>query len=227
MFRVVARRQRAQGATTSAAVVDAALTVADERGLRAVTIRSLARQVGCPPMSLYAHFRTKEELLDQMHAELSRRMYADEGHPEWQTELLVLCHRVRNLLRAHPNWAALLSRPAPPLAVPVRERILSLMVRDGIQEQDAFRRLSSCVLVAMGLALTELTLRLPSGESAIEKRWERLRGWAKSGAARDHAVTRAALAKLGGNHLDDVFDFTLEILISGFKPTSSTGNPTG
>ena len=45
-------------------VLDAAVAIADERGLAALTIRSLADRLGSRPMALYHHVRSKEEILD-------------------------------------------------------------------------------------------------------------------------------------------------------------------
>src|SRR6187455_63643 len=136
------RKQRPRGTTTREAVVNAALKVADRLGLEALTIRGVAEEVSAPPMSLYVHFANKNQLLDLMYAEVSRRMYEDDHLPTWQGELFRLCQRVRGVLIEHPNWASLLSRPTPPLAVPMRERVLALMVADGMSEAQAFKVLS-------------------------------------------------------------------------------------
>src|SRR4029453_16680721 len=45
-------------------IVDAALQVADERGLDALSARRLATQLGVTPMALYRHVRNKDEILD-------------------------------------------------------------------------------------------------------------------------------------------------------------------
>lgn len=45
-------------------IVSAALKIADEEGLEEVTIRRLAQEIGIGAMTLYGHFRSKEEILD-------------------------------------------------------------------------------------------------------------------------------------------------------------------
>src|ERR1700753_1666688 len=97
------RRQRPRGTITQDAVTDAALVILDRSGVDGLTIRAVARQVGAPPMSLYSHFENKEQLLDLMYAEIVRRMYPDQGHGTWQSELFALCQHIRALLLEHPN----------------------------------------------------------------------------------------------------------------------------
>jgi len=79
------RRQRPRGSITREAVVFAALAVVDRQGPQALTIRSVARQVGAPPMSLYTHFANKDELMDLMVSEIVRHLYRDNGNATWQS----------------------------------------------------------------------------------------------------------------------------------------------
>jgi AcrR family transcriptional regulator len=211
------RTQRPRGSTTRDAVVSAALAVADRDGVGGLTIRSVADLVGAPPMSLYTHFKNKSELLDLMYAEIAGRMYCGESHATWQAELLALCRRVRDLLAAHPRWIPLLSRPVSPLAIPVRERVLKLMVADGIAAIDALLALSSAVLTAIGLVLVESATTAPGGESALEKRFDRLKEWSETSAALSDTQTRAAVSEVPGFELERVFEVTIGALVTGFE----------
>ena len=47
-------------------VVEAAVGVADEHGLDALSIRQLAKELGVTPMAIYGHVANKEQLLDLM-----------------------------------------------------------------------------------------------------------------------------------------------------------------
>ena len=47
-------------------VVDAAVALADQRGIEALTMRNLSQALGVVPMALYKHVTHKEELLDLM-----------------------------------------------------------------------------------------------------------------------------------------------------------------
>ena len=211
------RTQRQRGSITREGIVNAALAVADRNGVEHLTIRAVSNAVGAPPMTLYTHFANKNELLDLMYAEVSRRMYAYQGHSTWQAEILALCHRIRSLLTEHPRWAVLLSRPAPPLAVPLRENVLRLMVADGMLATEALMSLSSAVLATIGLVLVDQSLAKPDGGSTIDDRFERLKEWVETPSGQDNVETRVALSKHEKFELDYLFQFFVSALIAGLE----------
>jgi AcrR family transcriptional regulator len=169
-------------------------------------------------MSLYTHFTNKEELLDLMYAEFARRLYADAGSVTWQAELAALANHMRLTLLAHPRWTPLLSRPAPPMSVPVRERILKLMVDAGIPSADALQALSAAIVTTMGLVLVELTFREPDGASSFARRFERIRDlFEKEPGSGVEPTSREAFAKVRHFDFDEIFRFTLATLIEGVE----------
>lgn len=210
------RRQRPRGTTRPEAVVDAALKVVDEVGIDGLTIRAVATLVGAPPMSLYTHFVSKEGLLDLMYAEISRRLYQDSGHGSWQAELSALALHVRSTLLEHPHWAPLLTRPAAPPNIPVRERMLSLMVAEGIPAEQALKCLTSAILTTFGLTFVELRFREPDGGSSLTRRFESVQlGIAEQRQATAEPTTRAAFDGARFD-LESTFRLSLSALIEGF-----------
>jgi TetR/AcrR family tetracycline transcriptional repressor len=219
------RQQRPRGTTRREAVIDAALNVVDEVGVDGLTIRAVASHAGAPPMSLYTHFANKEELLDLMYAELSRRLYPDSGQPTWSSELTTLAFHIRRTLLAHPRWTPLLSRPAPPAVVPVRERVLSLMVAAGMPAEQALRGVSSTILVALGLTMVELNFLEPDGGSRLAHRFDQLEAaFAEEPITSVEPTTAAALAGRSRFDFERVFALSLETLIQGLalRQTSSS-----
>jgi AcrR family transcriptional regulator len=198
-------------------VVDAALAAADEDGLHGLTIRAVAARVSAPPMSLYTHFRNKNELLDLMLERVAAQIYVCEWHSTWQAELLALCRRVYRLLNAHPNWIPLLSRPVWPVELPLREHMLKLMVDDGIPAADALVAVSSAVLTAIGLVLVEPALTGPDGECAVEKEYEHLKDWVETPAGVREPETRAAMSEIRRFPGHRVFELTIGALVTGFE----------
>lgn len=90
---------------SSQAIVAAAMVVADEDGLDAVSIRRVAAMLGVRPMSLYTHIASKEELLDLMTNELVGLMLLDplpEGG--WRERLSVIARCSHTTFVEHP-WA--------------------------------------------------------------------------------------------------------------------------
>lgn len=99
---------------TVAQVVDAALELADEQGLGAVTMRAVAQRVGVSAMSVYTYVPGKPELLDLMVDACYARMVREPwGDQPWRARLIRVAEDNRDLLAAHP-WlteVAALSRP--------------------------------------------------------------------------------------------------------------------
>jgi len=99
-------------------ILDAALDLADDKGLDAVSMRALAERAGVTPMALYPHVGSKAALLDGMLGRAVGQMVADEGPAwhsaaDWRERLRVLMRGARQLAHRHPWVAALVfSRPS-------------------------------------------------------------------------------------------------------------------
>ncbi|MFB7723915.1 MULTISPECIES: TetR/AcrR family transcriptional regulator [unclassified Nocardia] len=69
---------------TRAAIVDTAITLADESGIDALSMRRIAERMGAGAMSLYRHIPNKDTLLAAMTDEVSRRNpYPPPGQEVW------------------------------------------------------------------------------------------------------------------------------------------------
>jgi AcrR family transcriptional regulator len=213
------RTLRPRGATSVAAVVDAALSVVDKVGLSSLTIRAVAAEAGVPPMSLYSHFANKEGLLDLMYAEVAYRMYADAEFETWQAAVAGLCHQVRRVLLQHPEWLPLLTRPALPLAVPLRERVIALLTAAGLAPEHALACLINASLMSIGLVMVEVAFSDARGGSRLVTRFERLQKAAAEDLsfANSDPATRAAFTKMPKLGLDHVFAGSLSTFIMGLE----------
>jgi AcrR family transcriptional regulator len=97
-------------------ILDAALELADDKGLEAVSMRALAERAGVTPMALYPHVGSKAALLDGMLGRVIGQLVAEGGPAlgrEWRERLRALLRGARELSHQHP-WAAALafSRPS-------------------------------------------------------------------------------------------------------------------
>ena len=97
------------------AVVGAAIDLADERGLGALSMRALAGRLGLSAMALYGYVPGKDELLDLMLDALYLRMEREPWPPGsgWRERARAVADANRALYAAHP-WAAV-STVRPPL----------------------------------------------------------------------------------------------------------------
>jgi len=96
------------------AILDAALAIADEHGLAAVTMRAVAQRVGLTAMALYPRIGGKDGLLDgiveRLLAELAPAL-EDSGDPAQR--LRGVARALRALARRHPAaFPLMLARPS-------------------------------------------------------------------------------------------------------------------
>ncbi|MDF5754361.1 TetR/AcrR family transcriptional regulator [Spongiactinospora sp. TRM90649] len=102
-------------ALSPARIVRAAVTIADEDGLAAVSMAKVAERLGFTPMSLYRHVRNKNELLLMM-LDAVAAVPAELGEPGggWRATLERWCRAQWEMLRAHA-WIVHLPITGPPI----------------------------------------------------------------------------------------------------------------
>jgi AcrR family transcriptional regulator len=97
-------------------VLRGAMTVADAGGIGALTIRSLARQLGVKPMSVYYYVAGKDEILDGIVDLVFSEICLPSADGDWRSQMRRRAISARQALRRHP-WAVGLmesrSNPGP------------------------------------------------------------------------------------------------------------------
>lgn len=150
-------------------ILEAALAIADEGGLSAVTMRAVAQRVGVSPMALYPHVAGKEALLDGMVdvllAKLLPLVDSLPADADWWSRLSALARGFRALATDHPSaFALLLSRPSvTPEAVRATDAVYEAVLEAGVPEADVPRieRLISTFVI--GFAASEVNGRFSRG----------------------------------------------------------------
>ena len=88
---------------TRAAIVRAALELADAEGLDAVSIRRVADRLEARPMSLYSHIASKDDLVALMLNEVSGELLVPAPLPtDWRSALAAIARRAHEAYLAHP-----------------------------------------------------------------------------------------------------------------------------
>lgn len=89
---------------TADRILAAALEIADDIGVDALTIRRLASALDVKPMSIYHHVSNKEAILDGMVDLVFREIELPAADGDWRPAIKSRCASVREALRRHP-WA--------------------------------------------------------------------------------------------------------------------------
>jgi AcrR family transcriptional regulator len=105
---------KAKGRRLSAeAITAAAMRIADAEGLEGVSIRRVAAELGSPPMSLYSHISSKEELFSSMANEAVGDILVKQPLPEdWREAVAIIARREYGVFVSHP-WTIFLFTRQP------------------------------------------------------------------------------------------------------------------
>jgi AcrR family transcriptional regulator len=148
-------------------VLTAAVALADATGLGALTIRSLANELGVKPMAIYYHVANKEQILDGIVDLVFAEIELPAVGGEWRAELTRRAHSARQALRRH-SWAIglLESRTNPgPATLRHHDAVLGTLRAAGFSiplTAHAYALLDSYVY---GFALQEASLPFETPES--------------------------------------------------------------
>lgn len=137
------------------AIVGAALKLLGERGGDAVSMRSIAGEVGVAPNAIYTYFPDKAAVLravvDRLIGEQSLDVFADRTMP-WRQRIREVALGLRARLLDHPGATRLLLG-APmdgPRALEFGERLLDVLAEAGLSEEDAARASYTLIVYLLG-----------------------------------------------------------------------------
>ncbi|MFE2437319.1 TetR/AcrR family transcriptional regulator [Streptomyces sp. NPDC059409] len=159
-------------------IVAAAVALADEGGLAAVSLRKVAARLDAGPMRLYGYISTKDELFDLMVDAVYAEILPGERAGDWREALRSLAHGTRRAALRHEWLADLLGgRPAlGPNGLAVSEATLAAL--DGLTDVDTVMRavetVSAYFTGAIRREITDLRAERATGLSKSE--WQRARG---------------------------------------------------
>ncbi|WP_432026396.1 TetR/AcrR family transcriptional regulator [Streptomyces sp. 1222.5] len=165
-------------------IVAAAIALADEGGLEAVSVRKVAARLNAGPMRLYGYISTKEELFDLMVDEVQAEILPEEqpGDAEqpgdWREALHTLAHRTRRAALRHEWLADLLGgRPTlGPNGLAVAESTLAAL--DGLTDIDTVMRAVETVSAYYTGAIRReiANLRAERATGLSKRDWQRASG---------------------------------------------------
>jgi AcrR family transcriptional regulator len=94
-------------------VIGAALTLADEGGVEALSMRRLADELGVKAMSLYNHVANKDDLLDAITDAAMTEIAAPRAGSDWKAQVREVAVSAHETLLRHPWVVGLGARQRP------------------------------------------------------------------------------------------------------------------
>ena len=199
-------------------VLDAALAIADAGGLEALTIRSLAQELGAKPMSVYYHVDNKDEILDALVDVVFSEIALPVPGRAWRPEMARRAHSARGVLARH-RWAIglLESRRRPgPANLRHHDAVLATLRAAGFSAAmtaHAYALLDSYVY---GFALQEAALPF-EGPDSVGSVAEPMMALMAAGEY-PHLVEMATSYYLQpGYDFADEFGFGLDLVLDGLE----------
>jgi AcrR family transcriptional regulator len=151
-------------------VLRSAIAIADAAGIEALTIRSLARELGVKPMAIYYHVANKSEILDSIVDLVFAEIELPANHGDWRSELVRRADSARRVLSRH-HWAIGLmeSRRSPgPATLRHHDAVIGTLRRAGFSVEmtaHAYALLDSYVY---GFALQEAAMPFQGTDTAAD-----------------------------------------------------------
>jgi TetR/AcrR family transcriptional regulator, tetracycline repressor protein len=155
------RRRGPRRALSETEILDAALSLLDEGGPDAASIRGIAARVGVAPNAVYTYFPDKaavvKALVERLIGEVDHDVFADrERH--WRDRVEALAVELREKLSAHPGAVNLMvgGPMNGPNALALNERLLQLLGDAGVHPTDAARASYLLIVYVFGSMALEV-----------------------------------------------------------------------
>lgn len=223
-----ARPAAKRPALTRDRVLLGAVALADRAGLGALTIRSLADELGVKPMALYHHVPNKDAILDGIADLVFGEIEPPTIGAEWRGEMHRRADSARATLRRHP-WAIglLESRTAPgPELLRHHDAVIGTLRTAGFPVPLAAHAFALLDSYTYGFALQEATLPFdgpddiaPLAESVLAALPADEYPWFVE-LATEHILRP-------GYDFGDEFAFGLELVLDGLEQALARTRPVG
>ncbi len=196
-------------------VLTGAIAVADAGGLGALTIRSLAGELGVKPMSVYHYVANKDEILDGIVDLVFGEIDVPSPGEDWRSEMRRRAVSARRVLRGHP-WAIPLMQsrtvPGPATLRHLNANIGTLRAAFSVEmTAHAYALIDSYIY---GFALSEASLPINGPETVTEVAESMMHLF--DAAAYPHLVEFTVKHVLRpGYDFGLEFDFGLDLILDG------------
>jgi AcrR family transcriptional regulator len=203
-------------------VLQAALALADEGGLDALTMQGIGRRIGAEAMSLYRHVRNKNEILDGLVDLVFAEIELPEG-TDWRAVIRTRALSARAVFARHP-WAVGLmdaaSRPGP-ANLRHHDAVLGVLRGAGFSSASASHAYSLLDSYIYGFAIQERSLPIADPETMPEVAAAFL-GRLPTAEYPNLARVAADLMAAGYDYGAE-FEFGLELILDGLERTRDAG----
>jgi AcrR family transcriptional regulator len=215
------RRSSAERLSTDR-IVEVAIDQMREHGYDAVTMRSIARELGTGPASLYAHVANRAELDQLVVGRVCAQWHVTDPDPErWDVQLRDSMIGLLQLYRSNPGVARCTMGmiPRDPGLLVVTERLLGLLEAGGVDDQHAAWFIDVGSLYVASVAVEEDIWRERRRGQDVDEAVAvaEVRRVFESLAPEHFPLLSSRASTMAAGSGDDRFAFGVELLVGGLK----------
>lgn len=201
-------------------IVFAAIGLADEGGLDAVTMRAVGQRLDVSGMAVYRHLANRDELIEHMVDAVAAEFAYPQPRPiGWRACLEAVARQDWKSYFAHPWVLAATATARPPMgpnSLASMEWALASFDNLGLPVRDQLYLLGTVIFYGQGLALTWLPEPTAERVPAPTLDWWRSR-LADTHQPRLRAVTESLVASGERLRIEDEFEFGLQRVLDGVE----------
>jgi TetR/AcrR family tetracycline transcriptional repressor len=212
-------RTRPRGSLTREEIIKEALTLLEEHGPGALSMRRLADRLGVAPNALYTHVRGKADLIDglidQVYAGLT---VTPDPSGDWTQQLATLSQDVREHLLAHSAVVPYaLQRPGlGPHGLRLGEAIYDILRPAGFSDQAVVGTVYALLTYILGFVALEVP-RAGTDPQTSDEFVRRLHAFFAALPPGEFPHTVHLAAQLARISTDDQFQFGIRIFLAGLN----------
>jgi AcrR family transcriptional regulator len=203
-------------------VLDAAIKLADQGGLKSLSMRKLGQELGAEAMAIYYYFANKDEVIDGMVDVVFSEIELPHDGPGWKSAMRERAISMRDALLRH-RWAIGLMesrRNAGPANLRHHDAVIGSLRAAGLEMDLAAHAYSLLDSYIYGFALTKMNLPFDASEEVAEV----AQGLLQRFPANEYPNLVAIIAeriKPGYDYLDE-FEYGLDLILDGLEKATST-----
>jgi AcrR family transcriptional regulator len=204
-------------------VFEAAVLLADERGLEALTMRALGEQLGVEAMSLYHYVANKDELMDGMVEVVFSEIELPTSDVDWKLAMRRRAISTRQALARH-RWAVgrlqSVTRPGP-ANFRLVNAVLGCLREAGFSVENTAHAASVQDAYIYGFALQEKTLPVDTPGELAEAAESKRRLFSADEYPHIAEMITEHVTKSGYDFADE-FEFGLDLILDGLERLRGT-----
>jgi AcrR family transcriptional regulator len=217
MARRAGRPRTGEEPLTRERILSTALSMVDEEGIEALSMRRLARELGVDPMAIYHHLPNKRALLSGLIEEVfsEMRMLEPEEMRSWRERVRAWARAFRDVARSHPKLVphlASYSEAATEATLESTEELYAAFEAARMPPRKIVGAVGVVVDYLNGFALAEASGAL-GGPDEHREMLEML----DARPQEELPAMRRTLEALAGEEPGADFEFGLEVILGGLE----------